>query len=57
MKKTYEFDITPKMSTYLVALIVAELDGISTTPTDGATAGVTTTVYTVPGKSEQVSTA
>ena len=53
LEKTFEFETTPKMSTYLVALIVAELDGISTTPKEGPTAGVTTTVYTVPGKSEQ----
>lgn len=53
LEKTFEFETTPKMSTYLVALIVAELDGIATTPKEGPTAGVTTTVYTVPGKSEQ----
>lgn len=53
LEKTFEFETTPKMSTYLVALIVAELNGISTTPRKGPTAGVTTTVYTVPGKSEE----
>ena len=53
LEKKYEFEVTPKMSTYLFAVIVAELDGISVTPTKGPTAGVTTTVYTVPGKSEQ----
>lgn len=53
LEKTFEFETTPQMSTYLVALIVGELDGISTTPKEGPTASVTTTVYTVPGKSEQ----
>ena len=53
VKKTYEFATTPLMSTYLLALIVAELDGISTTPTTGLTKGITTTVYTVPGKSHE----
>jgi len=53
LKKTYEFAPTPLMSTYLLALIVAELDGISATPRSGPTAGVTTTVYAVPGKARQ----
>ena len=53
LEKKFEFEVTPKMSTYLFAVIVAELDGISTCPKEGPTAGVTTTVYTVPGKSEQ----
>jgi len=51
--RTTEFGTTPVMSTYLVALVVAELDGISSTPDEDArTAGVVTTVYTVPGRAE-----
>jgi aminopeptidase N len=42
------FQTTPRMSTYLLAFIVGELDGISKTVDR-----VVTTVYTVPGKAEQ----
>jgi aminopeptidase N len=47
-QQTIQFHRTPKMSTYLVALVVGELDGIA--KTNGF---VTTTVYTVPGKATQ----
>jgi aminopeptidase N len=43
--KTITFQTTPKMSTYLVALIVGEFDGISQTSNN-----IVSTVYTVPGK-------
>ena len=43
--KTVTFQTTPKMSTYLVALVVGEFDCISTTYN-----GIQTTVFTVPGK-------
>jgi aminopeptidase N len=45
--KTYKFDITPKMSSYLVALVVGEFDSICAT---SAKTGIRTTIYTVPGK-------
>lgn len=45
MIKTVTFQVTPKMSTYLVALIVGNFDSISTTSRN-----IITTVYTVPGK-------
>jgi aminopeptidase N len=47
-QQTIQFQRTPKMSTYLVALVVGELDGIA--KTNGS---ITTTVYTVPGKATQ----
>ena len=46
--KTITFQKTPKMSTYLLALVVGELDGISTTSNQ-----IVTTVYTIPGKAAQ----
>ena len=46
--KTITFQKTPKMSTYLLALVVGELDGISTTSHQ-----IVTTVYTIPGKASQ----
>jgi puromycin-sensitive aminopeptidase len=46
--KTVTFQTTPKMSTYLLAVVVGQLDGISTTSNH-----IVTTVYTVPGKAEQ----
>lgn len=45
--KTITFQKTPKMSTYLVALVVGQFDGISAT---SETSSIVTTVYTVPGK-------
>jgi aminopeptidase N len=59
--KTVAFQTTPKMSTYLVALIVGQFDSISqsgATTQQQSTASetsnvVTTTVYTVPGKAHQ----
>lgn len=46
--KTITFQPTPQMSTYLVALVVGQMDSISTTSN-----GIATTVYTVPGKAAQ----
>ena len=46
--KTITFQPTPKMSTYLLAIVVGELDSISTISN-----GIATTVYTVPGKAAQ----
>jgi aminopeptidase N len=46
--KTITFQTTPKMSTYLVALVVGQFDSISKTSNQ-----IQTTVYTVPGKAEQ----
>ena len=46
--KTITFQRTPKMSTYLVALVVAQFDCISKT-----SGNIQTTVYTVPGKAHQ----
>jgi puromycin-sensitive aminopeptidase len=46
--KTITYQETPKMSTYLLALVVGEFDSISKT-----SEGVQTTVYTVPGKAHQ----
>jgi aminopeptidase N len=60
--KTVTFQTTPKMSTYLVALIVGQFDSISQASNHekdgpgqrtGTTNAVTTTVYTVPGKAHQ----
>lgn len=46
--KTITYQQTPKMSTYLLALVVGEFDGISR-----VSGGIQTTVYTVPGKAAQ----
>jgi aminopeptidase N len=46
--KTITYQTTPKMSTYLLALVVGEFDGISKT-----SGNIQTTVYTVPGKAHQ----
>jgi aminopeptidase N len=46
--KTITYQTTPKMSTYLLALVVGEFDGISKTSSN-----IQTTVYTVPGKAHQ----
>ena len=46
--KTVTFQTTPKMSTYLLALVVGNVDSISAT-----SKGIVTTVYTVPGKATQ----
>jgi len=43
--KTVAFQKTPKMSTYLLALVVGQFDGISRTSNH-----IVTTVWTVPGK-------
>lgn len=48
LTKTITFQTTPKMSTYLLALVVANFDGISKTSNH-----IQTTVYTVPGKAHQ----
>ena len=59
LSKTVSFQKTPKMSTYLVALIIGELDAISQTSrpsTESDTTShpqITTTVYTVPGKAQR----
>jgi len=46
--KIITYQQTPKMSTYLLALVVGEFDGISQTSNQ-----VVTTAYTVPGKADQ----
>ena len=46
--KTITFQRTPKMSTYLLALVVGTFDSISKT-----SRGIVTTIYTVPGKAHQ----
>jgi aminopeptidase N len=48
LMKTITFQETPKMSTYLLALVVGEFDATSAT-----SHGTVTTVYTVPGKADQ----
>lgn len=48
MLRTVAFQKTPKMSTYLLALVVGQFDGISETSNH-----IVTTVYTVPGKASQ----
>ncbi|CAB9521650.1 Tricorn protease-interacting factor F3 [Seminavis robusta] len=48
--KTVRFDKTPKMSTYLVALVIGQFDSISTTSPQSQ---IQTTVYTRPGKAAQ----
>lgn len=48
--KTITFQKTPKMSTYLLALVVGEFDAVSTT---SPTTSIQTTVYTIPGKAHQ----
>lgn len=50
--KTVTFDKTPKMSSYLVALVIGEFDSISCT---SPTTKIQTTVWTVPGKADQAS--
>ena len=50
--KTVTFDKTPKMSSYLVALVIGEFDSISCT---SPTTKIQTTVWTVPGKATQAS--
>jgi aminopeptidase N len=47
--KTIQYQKTPKMSTYLLALVVGDFDAISKT----SPAGIQTTVYTIPGKAHQ----
>jgi aminopeptidase N len=46
--KTITFSKTPKMSTYLVALVVGQFDCVSETSNQ-----IVTTVYAVPGKADQ----
>ena len=48
--KTITYQKTPKMSTYLLALVVGEFDAVSTT---SPTTAIQTTVYTIPGKAHQ----
>eukprot|EP00816_Leptocylindrus_hargravesii_P009479 CAMPEP_0196822920 /NCGR_PEP_ID=MMETSP1362-20130617/85343_1 /TAXON_ID=163516 /ORGANISM="Leptocylindrus danicus, Strain CCMP1856" /LENGTH=344 /DNA_ID=CAMNT_0042202615 /DNA_START=194 /DNA_END=1224 /DNA_ORIENTATION=+ len=48
--KEWRFSKTPKMSTYLLAVVVGEFDAVSRT---SATTRVKTSVYTVPGKAAQ----
>jgi puromycin-sensitive aminopeptidase len=48
--KTITYQKTPKMSTYLLALVVGEFDAVSTT---SPTTSIQTTVYTIPGKAHQ----
>jgi len=50
MTKTVTFGKTPKMSTYLLALVVGEFDSISCTSPQ---TNIQTTVYAVPGKAEK----
>lgn len=47
--EVYEFETTPIMSTYLVAVVVGEFDYIE----DKSSDGVLVRVYTPPGKKEQ----
>lgn len=47
LDRVYEFERTPRMSTYLLALVVGEFDCIATT---SAKTKIRTTVYTMPGK-------
>lgn len=49
-KKEVQFDITPIMSTYLVAYVVGEYEFLESKTTDGK---VNVRVYTPPGKKEQ----
>ena len=49
--KTYKFAETPKMSTYLAALVVGEFDVVSKY---SEKTSIQTSVYTMPGKGEQV---
>ena len=52
--KRVQFEKTPKMSTYLLALVMGKFDSISTVSKAQPNAkAITTTVYTVPGKVEQ----
>lgn len=52
--KRVRFQQTPRMSTYLVALVMGKFDSVSTTSFSKTYNNrITTTVYTVPGKAEQ----
>jgi len=52
--KRVKFQQTPRMSTYLVALVMGKFDSVSaTTFSKTYNNRITTTVYTVPGKAEQ----
>ena len=52
--KKVRFQQTPRMSTYLVALVMGKFDCVSATSASKTFQNsITTTVYTVPGKAEQ----
>ena len=54
MYKKVRFEQTPRMSTYLVALVMGKFDSVSATCLSKSHRNrITTTVYTVPGKAEQ----
>lgn len=54
---TYEFQVTPRMSTYLVAFVVGELDHVATDCEAGQGKSVAVSVWATPDRAGQLGTA